>query len=130
MKTYGYALFLEPLVQDIKISQTGRTLPLRIFKELSYSLPVLLKFCNMHRNEMQIRSTADPQQLRSLHGYENDFDLDNYTETGIKSPCALNEIENFHVTTNYAPDIMHNLLEGICKLEVHLTSAQLIRRSI
>ena len=47
--------------------------------------------------------------------------------TGVKSPCLLNYISNFHVTKNFAPDIMHDLLEGICGLEVHLVLAALIQ---
>lgn len=156
VKTYGYAPFLEPLVQDIKfLEQEGLSIATEDFQGTvllhagiaqatgdnlglngilgfveSFVSNHFCTFCNMHRNEMQISSTADPQQLRSLHGYENDLDLNNYTETGIKSPCALNEIENFHVTTNYAPDIMHDLLEGVCGLEVHLILAQLIREGL
>ena len=47
--------------------------------------------------------------------------------TGVKSPCLLNDISNFHVTKNLSPDIMHDLLEGICSLEVHLVFAALIQ---
>jgi hypothetical protein len=38
----------------------------------------------------------------------------------------LNDIENFHVSTNYAPDVTHDLLEGVCGVEVHLVLAALI----
>ena len=156
VKTYGYAPFLQPLVQDIKfLEQEGLSIATEDFQGSvlicagiaqvtgdnlglngilgfveSFVSNHCCRFCNMHRNEMQYSSTGDPNQLRTVHGYEHDLDLNNYTETGIKSPCALNELGNFHVTTNYAPDIMHDLLEGICGLEVHLILAQLIREGL
>lgn len=36
----------------------------------------------------------------------------------VKSYCKLNEIPNFHVTSNYSLDIMHILLEGILPFEL------------
>ena len=152
VKTYGYAPFLQPIVEDIKfLEQEGISISTEDFQgtvSLNAGIAQLTgdnlgvngilgfvesfmsnhycRFCNMHRNEMQHSSTADPEQLRNMRGYENDLEKNNYTETGIKSPCALNDAGNFHVTTNYAPDIMHDLLEGVCGLEVHLVIAQLI----
>lgn len=34
--------------------------------------------------------------------------------TGIKEPCIFNEINSYHVTSNYTVDVMHDVLEGIC----------------
>ena len=56
-----------------------------------------------------------------------DLDLNNPAITGVKSVCLLNDVENFHVTTNFALDIMHHLLDGVCGLEVHLVIADLVR---
>jgi hypothetical protein len=152
VKTYGYAPFLQPIVKDIKfLEQEGISISTEDFQgnvllragiaQLtgdnlgvngilgfveSFMSNHYCRFCNMHRNEMQNSSTADPEQLRNVRGYENDLEKNNYTETGIKSHCALNDVGNFHVATNYAPDIMHDLLEGVCGLEVYLVIAQLI----
>jgi len=38
--------------------------------------------------------------------------------TGVKHACVFNEISSFHVTKNYALDIMHDLLEGVCKYDI------------
>jgi hypothetical protein len=154
VKTYGYAPFLQPLVDDIKfLEQEGLSITTNDFEGTVYAgiaqvtgdnlgMNGILGFvesfvsnhycrhCNMHRNEMQGSSTACQEQLRSVHEYEEDLELNNYTETGIKSYCIFNEVENFHVTTNYAPDIMHDLLEGVCGLEVYLVLAQLIREDL
>jgi hypothetical protein len=37
---------------------------------------------------------------------------------GVKQPCILNSIPDFHVTTNYSLDIMHIVLEGIVSVEL------------
>ena len=70
--------------------------------------------------------TEDSELLRNCENYQADVDLQNPRETGIKASCLLNDFEHFHVGTNYAPDIMHDILEGICGLEVHLVLANLI----
>jgi hypothetical protein len=37
---------------------------------------------------------------------------------GVKQPCILNSIPDFHVTTNYSVDIMYIVLEGIVSVEL------------
>jgi hypothetical protein len=46
--------------------------------------------------------------------------------TGINQACVFNEISSFHVTENYAVDIMHDLLEGVCKYDIGLMLNQMI----
>ena len=58
--------------------------------------------------------------LRTPENYELDLNRNNLQETGIKSPCILNELTEFYILDNRAPDIMHNMLEGVCPLEVKL----------
>ena len=84
------------------------------------------RHCRMHKREMQIALLARAEQLRNVQSYEDDLSCNNPTATGIKAPCLLNNVENFHVATNYAPDVMHDLLEGVCGIEVHLVLAALI----
>lgn len=52
-------------------------------------------------------------QTVSLHNYNADLLLNNLTETGIKRECFLNRLQFYPVTDNAAPDIMHDILEGI-----------------
>jgi hypothetical protein len=72
--------------------------------------------------------TENKTLLRNIQNYEHDVALNDKTMTGIKGPCPLNEMDNFHVTWNRAPDIMHDILEGICPLEVKLVLYELIRK--
>jgi hypothetical protein len=75
---------------------------------------------------MRVALSAQVDQLRNVQNYEEDLRRNNATDTGIKDSCLLNDVENFHVSTNYAPDVMHDLLEGVCGIEVHLVLAALI----
>ena len=50
-----------------------------------------------------------PECLRTQEDYEVDVAVNDPSITGVKSPCLLNDISNFHVTKNFAPDIMHDL---------------------
>ena len=76
---------------------------------------------------MRSASSAKSEQLRNINNYEADLRLNDPASTGVKTLCILNDIENFHVANNYTPDVMHDLLEGVCALEVHLVIANLIQ---
>ena len=67
------------------------------------------RHCKMHRNDMWYSSTERPECLRTQEDYEVDVAVNDPSITGVKSPCLLNDISNFHVTKNFAPDIMHDL---------------------
>ncbi len=81
----------------------------------------------MHIEEMRRALTANYELLRNLDNYDEDLLLNDPTSTGIKASCVLNDVEHFHVTTNNAPDVMHDLLEGVCGLEVHIVLGMLIQ---
>jgi len=38
----------------------------------------------------------------------------------LKEPCIFNKISFFHITSNLAVDIMHNILEGVCHYDILL----------
>jgi len=51
----------------------------------------------------------------AVHVITNDV-----STTGVYNNCVWNSVENYHLTHNYAVDIMHDLLEGACKYEMSL----------
>ena len=150
VKTYGYGPILQPLVNDIQLlEQEGLSIVSDVFAgKLKVSIAQVTgdnlgvngilgyvesfisnhfcRHCRMHKREMQIALLARAELLRNVRSYEEDLERNNPTATGIKTPCLLNNVENFHVATNYAPDVMHDLLEGVCGVEVHLVLAALI----
>jgi hypothetical protein len=49
--------------------------------------------------------------------------------TGIKAGCILNELSTYHVTTNYALDAMHDLLEGVVPFELQFILPMLVKQN-
>ena len=81
----------------------------------------------MHIDKMRRALTANYELLRNHDNYDEYLLLNDPTSTGVKAACLLNKVEHFHVTTTNAPDVMHDLLEGICELEVHIVLGNLIQ---
>ena len=154
VKIYGYGPILQPLVNDIQLlEREGLYVDTDVFQGTvhvsvaqvtgdnlgvngilgyveSFVSNHFCRSCKMHRNDMRACSTAQPGHLRNVENYEEDLHLNQPAATGIKTPCMLNDVENYHVTANYAPDVMHDLLEGVCGLEVHLVLAVLIEQEL
>ena len=58
--------------------------------------------------------------LRTFDNYDHLVKENNFKSTGIKEPCILHQLKNFHSATNIAVDVMHDLFEGICRYDVAL----------
>lgn len=60
---------------------------------------------------------------RALHAQQcNDLMADPTLPStfGVKRTCLLNDLQYFHVSDNYAVDIMHDILEGVGQFELKL----------
>ena len=86
------------------------------------------RICKMHRNDARQVTIEKTDMLRTVENYEEDVSMQNLVETGIKSACPLNNVTSFHVITSRAPDVMHDLLEGVCPLELKLVLNELINK--
>ena len=64
--------------------------------------------------------------LRTREYYETSLALNNPTLSRIKERCVLHKINNFHLTQNVAVDVMHDILEGICRHSIALILNHLI----
>lgn len=150
VKSYGWNTVLRPIIDDLKVLEhdgldiesnaysgkvliglaqvTGDNLGvngLLGFVE-SFSANFPCRHCKMHKNQMKTTCVEDVSLLRNEENYEDDIAIDNLSDTGIKFRSIFNELQSFHVTRNYAPDIMHDLLEGVCMWEMKLVIAHLI----
>lgn len=56
--------------------------------------------------------------LRNCANYDQDVLLADLSQTGIREVSIFNEVESFHVTTNFAVDITHDIFEGICNYDM------------
>ena len=55
----------------------------------------------MHIDQMRRASTVNIELLRNYDNYNEDLQLNDPTSTGAKGPRLLNNVEHFHVATNY-----------------------------
>ncbi|XP_035707471.1 uncharacterized protein LOC110849386 isoform X1 [Folsomia candida] len=86
----------------------------------SFNANFRCRFCKMEKENTYISVVASIHKRRILSLYENDLGLENVSLTGIRESSIVNDIKGFHVTNNFAPDIMHDILEGICITELKL----------
>ena len=59
---------------------------------------------------MKESTTENAELLRNIQNYQEDLRSQDSSQTGVKIESIFNELPYFHVTQNYAPDIMHDIL--------------------
>lgn len=85
--------------------------------------PYCCRVCKVNRDEMKTCCNELPSQLRKIDDYtaaigiiENSTKV-NYEQTkGVARYCVLNDLKYFHIIDSMAPDIMHDVNEGIAPL--------------
>ncbi|XP_060864320.1 uncharacterized protein LOC132940616 [Metopolophium dirhodum] len=70
------------------------------------------RFCKSPKLDCHHQVTQVDGVLRNKTNYDEDISINNITLTGLKELCVFNQINSFHVTQNFAVDIMHDILEG------------------
>ncbi|KAJ8048445.1 hypothetical protein HOLleu_00769 [Holothuria leucospilota] len=106
---FGFDVVLRPLVDDLKqLEESGLEIT-----------------CQGKNGTVKLglaQVVGDNLGIHSLFGFAQGF-----TANLLCRKCKSHRDDQcFHVVTNFAPDVMHNLLEGICAFEVKLVLHQLI----
>lgn len=98
----------------------GDNLGLNCILEFSRSISAnyYCRFCKINKKDAQKQTEESVQLLRNIQNYKDDVALNDFRTTGIYKDSILNTIESFHVTKNYAVDIMHDLFEGVCHYDM------------
>ncbi|XP_034944804.1 uncharacterized protein [Chelonus insularis] len=81
----------------------------------SFSAISYCRFCKMTKNICQKSVEENTELLRNKSNYENDLSKQDPKSTGITENSIFNSVNKFHVCENYCVDVMHDLLEGLCK---------------
>lgn len=98
---------------------------------LSPSANKLCRLCYATREGIQHHFNEDDFQQRTMDSHDSDVEIASQTRngdntTGVKRACPLDSLRNFHSSTNFNFDIMHDMLEGVCPYEVKLLLRQFI----
>ncbi|XP_071056100.1 uncharacterized protein [Onthophagus taurus] len=72
----------------------------------------------MNKSERQLALIQNDNLLRNFDNYSYDLSLNNLAFTGIKERCVWHFIEDFHITTNFCVDIMHDIFERGCNYDL------------
>ena len=80
----------------------------------SFTASYPCRLCKVRRDEFTQHFT-ETDELRTRESYDSDIVKADYTVTGIKERCCYNKVPSFHVSQNVFCDIMHDLLEGVCR---------------
>jgi hypothetical protein len=83
----------------------------------SFSATCYCRICKMGK-DCSKADKEDDSLLRSVNNYEMDKNRKDVSLTGINHAAVWNMIDGYHVTKNYAFDIMHDLLEGVCRYDM------------
>jgi hypothetical protein len=84
----------------------------------SFSANHYCRMCRVHKQNVSQLFIEDQSLLRNVNNYIADVHVANVSETGVKHNAIWNEISGYHVTENWAFDIMHDLLEGVCNYDM------------
>jgi len=80
----------------------------------SFSANYFCRFCKANKTLTHSLTEEDSSLLRNTNNYTTDIEINDFSQTGINKLSILNQINLFHVTTNFCVDIMHDVFEGIC----------------
>lgn len=84
----------------------------------SFSAHFFCRFCKDIKSSTHKDCVINHNLLRNEINYAEDVSIGEVSLTGIKVNSILNSINSFHVTRNFAVDIMHDIFEGICHFDM------------
>lgn len=84
----------------------------------SFSSNYPCRVCKIRKEDMRKQCYADVNLIRSSEQYNLDVLECNVTTSGIKDVCVWHDVYGFNVLDQSGMDIMHDLLEGVCKFDM------------
>ncbi len=144
-KKYGINKVLDKIVEDIKILETtgirvngetwygsiAQTAGDNLGKHQLFNIKQCFRGknicdqCDASSESIQTKFHQDLFVRKTQVSYEQKLqevqeDPSMFGEHGIHGPCSLNKLKYFHMTSNFAMDIMHDFYEGIVPFELSL----------
>lgn len=84
----------------------------------SFSSNYVCRICKVKKGEMRRQCYADESLTRNVEQYHLDVIEGDVSNSGIKEICVWHDVLGFNVLDNVGVDIMHDLLEGVCKYDL------------
>lgn len=83
---------------------------------LSFNANYFCRMCTSTKLECKQLLEQSTAKLRTFSHYNthvNNYENQIEPDFGYKKYCVLNDIEHFHILTNWSVDIMHDVMEGL-----------------
>lgn len=84
----------------------------------SFSSNYPCRMCKIKKEDMRKQCYVDITLQRSWEQYNLDVSEGDVTRSGIKEACVWHDVKHFRVLDQVGVDIMHDLLEGVCKYDM------------
>jgi hypothetical protein len=136
VKSFGYDSVLKPLVGEFEFLKSGLVIKGKLFNvrlnvligdnlaancivglNSSFNASYYCRFCIMHSHATTKATHMNADHLRTAAIHAEHIEAKSY---GVKEFPAFDKISYFSSVTSTVPDIMHDILEGVGKREVHL----------
>lgn len=141
-KTFGNNIIFRPLISELNyLKDTGIEVITDTFKGIikfelgvivgdnlgvhsitgfveSFSSNYPCRMCKIKKEEMKKQCFVDIHLLRNWEQYNLDVIEGDVFKSGVKEACIWHDIPNFSVLDQVGVDIMHDLLEGVCKYDM------------
>jgi hypothetical protein len=127
----GMPLLIDGKMQNVKVivgPVTGDNLFLHSilgFTE-SFTANFPCRHCSLQRNSFQNTFFGIESAVQTVETCSTDVDR-GVQNTGIKFSSPLNKLNYFHAANNFLQDVMHDLLEDVCKNDIILVTNHVIR---
>lgn len=83
----------------------------------SFSAKYFCRTCKLNKNETKNKIEENTRRLRTIENYEEDIELNEPQNTGVRESSIFNKINNYHVVENLYADLLHDMLEGVLKYD-------------
>lgn len=76
------------------------------------------RFCLIKKGELQTIFNSNDCERRTKDNYEEHVKEKNARKTGITDRSPFNDVPGFHAVESLTGDVMHDVLEGVCRYDL------------
>lgn len=84
----------------------------------SFSANYCCRYCSITKEDLKSKCILDQSLYRSQESYLKDIAECSVSKSGIKETCVWSDIKDFNIIEQLGVDVMHDLLEGVCKYDM------------
>lgn len=96
----------------------------------SFSANYFCRICKIHKEKINEQYVENKLLLRNEDNYWQDVNQNNASLTDVREACIMYTLPSFRISNNISVDVMHDLFEGICHVEMcYILNNLILKRS-